>query len=319
MKSRDVGIDVLKAFLAFLVIFGHILQIGIANGDTNEYTESMKYIIYSFHMPLFAFVSGYYSTAKQDYVGFCKNKFKQLILPILFWGSIIVLFNILVLNINNITTLKGFILYDLWYLKSLFVILSLSWFYIRYLSPYYLLFFIAISLYSGGILMLALLVPSFMLGFCYRRYYESRLKKYIFSFSLFLLGIEYFFVCPSLSVDNLNFIRNLDANASIVYFHRMILALSACIVVFSLFKCIDCRLKNKKSIVWLGKIGKQSLAIYTIQSLLVEKIVVFIIQGMNMFQYIILSVLAYCLVFLIILILSKFIVNENLRLILGIK
>lgn len=55
-KTRDFYFDNLKAILIFLVILGHFL-LPIETG----YLQILKRWIYIFHMPLFIFVSGYFS------------------------------------------------------------------------------------------------------------------------------------------------------------------------------------------------------------------------------------------------------------------
>ena len=55
-KSRSPGFDVLKGLLIFLVVFGHLLE--------PQYSEAANFLyltIYSFHMPAFVFLSGWFS------------------------------------------------------------------------------------------------------------------------------------------------------------------------------------------------------------------------------------------------------------------
>ncbi|MCD8133214.1 MAG: acyltransferase family protein [Clostridiales bacterium] len=55
-KERNDHFDNIKAVLIFLVVLGHVFRNLGANGD-----EYLVYkIIYSFHMPAFLFVSGYF-------------------------------------------------------------------------------------------------------------------------------------------------------------------------------------------------------------------------------------------------------------------
>jgi len=55
-KMRDFHFDNIKAVLIFLVVLGHVFRNLGANGD-----EYLVYkIIYSFHMPAFLFISGYF-------------------------------------------------------------------------------------------------------------------------------------------------------------------------------------------------------------------------------------------------------------------
>lgn len=57
-KNRDMLLDSLKGFLMILVLIGHI---GGDNTRSNVYLQSIEVFIYLFHMPLFVFISGYFS------------------------------------------------------------------------------------------------------------------------------------------------------------------------------------------------------------------------------------------------------------------
>ena len=55
MKERDLRLDGLKFFLIFLVVLGHL--------QFYDYGIWIGYYIYSFHMPVFVFLSGFFSSA----------------------------------------------------------------------------------------------------------------------------------------------------------------------------------------------------------------------------------------------------------------
>ena len=57
IKQRLYRFDNIKFILIFLVVFGHMLE--FTPGYTN--THDIYRIIYSFHMPVFIFVSGYFA------------------------------------------------------------------------------------------------------------------------------------------------------------------------------------------------------------------------------------------------------------------
>lgn len=57
--SRNIKLDNCKAILIFLVVFGHSLEFIYG---TNGVYGALRAIIYSFHMPAFVFLSGYFST-----------------------------------------------------------------------------------------------------------------------------------------------------------------------------------------------------------------------------------------------------------------
>lgn len=52
INERNRSIDAVKGVLILLVIIGHVLV-----GPIDEHV--VRYVIYSFHMPAFFFVSGY--------------------------------------------------------------------------------------------------------------------------------------------------------------------------------------------------------------------------------------------------------------------
>ena len=57
--NRDLTIDSLKGFLILLVIFGHLL--GSLKCLENKECQAIWNFIYTFHMPLFVLISGYFS------------------------------------------------------------------------------------------------------------------------------------------------------------------------------------------------------------------------------------------------------------------
>ena len=86
--ARLVYFDALKLFAIYLVIWGHCInwyQLG-----HGEYDAIYRYI-YSFHMPLFMMISGYfsYSSMQLTAYSFFKKKFKNLIYPCISWGVIL--------------------------------------------------------------------------------------------------------------------------------------------------------------------------------------------------------------------------------------
>ncbi|MBC1492827.1 acyltransferase family protein [Listeria booriae] len=77
MNQRLVWIDNLKAYGMILVIIGHSFVLSSAY----EYSEMLMKLIYSFHMPLFFFISGYLFRNKNNKGNIFRRKWKTLILP----------------------------------------------------------------------------------------------------------------------------------------------------------------------------------------------------------------------------------------------
>lgn len=59
-KQRDYFFDNIKGFLIILVVFGHAIQY-LAFKRNSPALLGLFMLIYSFHMPLFIFISGFFS------------------------------------------------------------------------------------------------------------------------------------------------------------------------------------------------------------------------------------------------------------------
>lgn len=82
MKQRIYALDNVKGFLILLVVLGHCIQFTTAGFDQ----VLLFRIIYSFHMPLFMWVSGYVNYREYNGgLGILKRRAIQLALPFLSW------------------------------------------------------------------------------------------------------------------------------------------------------------------------------------------------------------------------------------------
>lgn len=115
-KSRDSYFDNAKFLLIFLVVFGHILRSFI---NDNEFMLYLYKFIYTFHMPAFILVSGYFAKGFKR-SGYVKKLAVKLIIPYLIFQSIYSVFYYVVqdesmTNVNPIDPQ-----WSLWFLVSLF-------------------------------------------------------------------------------------------------------------------------------------------------------------------------------------------------------
>ncbi|NLS96487.1 MAG: acyltransferase family protein [Planctomycetaceae bacterium] len=77
--------DNLKGVLIFLVVFSHFLLHYVQEGVASLFVQTLTYYIFTFHMPLFVFVSGYFSkNVEKSRV----NAFESLLLPYLVFNSL---------------------------------------------------------------------------------------------------------------------------------------------------------------------------------------------------------------------------------------
>ena len=58
IKDRDYFFDNARAILIFLVVLGHLLQ---PYTSEDKFLQALYLLIYSFHMPTFLFISGYFA------------------------------------------------------------------------------------------------------------------------------------------------------------------------------------------------------------------------------------------------------------------
>ena len=135
VKTRDSYFDNLKAVLIFLMVFGHLLEFAKGRrGNVEIYS-----IIYSFHMPVFVMVSGYFS---KNIEKARDNAFQNLFIPYL-------IFNFLfsVIMHGNLISSPFVPAFALWYLLALFVwrLLLKSVLQVRWI----LLFSVLLSLFAG--------------------------------------------------------------------------------------------------------------------------------------------------------------------------
>ena len=86
MRKRDDTIDIMKGIGIVAVIVGHMSVVPFT---------PYRNIIFSFHMPLFFILAGYFFRPNHDLRRKCRKDFQRLVIPYLFTASILLLFDIL--------------------------------------------------------------------------------------------------------------------------------------------------------------------------------------------------------------------------------
>ena len=138
VPDRTHWIDYAKAVGIILVVYGHVLD-GVMNAGIVEdlpiHNISLS-IIYSFHMPLFFFLSGLFfvsSLDKKGRAGLFRNKLDALIYPFLIWSLIDGGLGVVLSEFTNRNTTWAdvFSMFwmprgQFWFLYTLFLIFSLS-------------------------------------------------------------------------------------------------------------------------------------------------------------------------------------------------
>lgn len=183
--KRDIYWDIIKGVAIFLVVLGHSLQYFYIDSAYSN-TDFLFNFIYSFHMPLFMVVSGYfaYSSFSKPIYEVFKKKFIQIMIPNVTWS----LLTSILVYLNNPSKSFSFSL-GYWYLNALwgcYVIfgignslrLKCSWL----VYPYILM------VYAFGELLnishLISMLPFFGIGLLIRKYPSFLEDKYKLIFSV---------------------------------------------------------------------------------------------------------------------------------------
>ncbi len=111
LQTRYLHIDFLKSTAILLMILGHCIQYGTGEGPDYWGDSLFSFfpfrLIYSFHMPLFAAISGYltwFSVQNTTPLCFARKRLLGLGLPLVAWGAVNF---IIALPSTNWTALQG--------------------------------------------------------------------------------------------------------------------------------------------------------------------------------------------------------------------
>ncbi len=138
-RQRDYLFDNYKVLLIILVIIGHFTEPSYRN---NDFLYTLKWLIVSFHMPAFIFISGYFSKRELTFA----KLFQKLVIPYLIYEFIYYFFYIYVLHKET----SLYLLYpkfSLWYILALFAWRAVTPYFKK--LPYYMLLSVGLGLLIG--------------------------------------------------------------------------------------------------------------------------------------------------------------------------
>ncbi len=142
MVNRIQKWDLLKFFLMFCVVLGHFADVHTAE---NEFTQSLYLLIYTFHMPLFIFISGLFSKRMVNnrrwdkILGYLVLYFVSKLLAFAYDAIFIQKYRFFVLRESGIA----------WFMFALFVFATVTVFTSRFKPVYVLVFAVLLSLFAG--------------------------------------------------------------------------------------------------------------------------------------------------------------------------
>lgn len=135
INDKNFTIDIVKGIAIILVVFGHLIQYSIIPSGEDFFENPVFKIIYSFHMPLFIFVSGYliaFSLKRRNIYDTFKSRVRSLIVPYVAWVTIDIIVDLSKIIIENqqLSVIKLIelpirmliISPDIWFLFTLFAL-----------------------------------------------------------------------------------------------------------------------------------------------------------------------------------------------------
>lgn len=145
IKDRDYFFDNARAILIFLVVLGHLLQ---PYTSEDKFLQALYLLIYSFHMPTFLFISGYFAK-NLDKPNYLEKIAKKLLLPYVIFFAFFSLYYYFTGKEDAIQLDPFNPVFALWFLLTLFffhVVLVI----VRRYNPYIVLFIsILVSVLAG--------------------------------------------------------------------------------------------------------------------------------------------------------------------------
>lgn len=281
MGERNILLDFLKGFTIILVVLGHSIQFSQNNFDANPIFR----IIYSFHMPMFMFISGFVSfkTFDGSYNKLVK-RFKSLMIPFWAWFVFGFVFSYLKFYMkcgefpNFIYSLTSVIKrpdYGLWFLWVLFLNYILLFLSLKINSVreeiILLLFFIGINIFKNltgfnylGIDLLCWHMQFYIVGYATNKYI-LKLKSVLnisglFSIIIFPILVSFWTRSNHpVFYDYLPFNHGIKAIISFLY--RVLVPISGILAIYVFFEWLI----QKEFILKSGflRLGKLSLEIYS--------------------------------------------------------
>lgn len=264
--KRDQSIDALRALAIYLVVLGHFVQSTIIDYDNNLLFK----FIYSFHMPLFVFISGYLTYRDENLsLKFIKSRFNSLLLPYFSWMVI----STIVFSIKNEDNfgefiLKSFLYPDngLWYLWVLYFMHILYYLSkkIKKINELFSMFILSVLallisfVFNIGNIFafktLAFLLPYYILGLLANKNQNLFIKTYktwLIILPFFLILVYYW-----RRIDAIEINYKYSNSTVFIYIYKSIVALMGVVISVGMIKTIN---KFNDTILF---VGKNTLPIY---------------------------------------------------------
>lgn len=278
-RQRLVWIDILKFLAIFLVLWGHCIQ----HLTTPDFSSNQVFLfIYSFHMPLFMILSGFFAhkLAERNFREVFVSKFLQLLLPTIVFGIVYWLQSRYLFYQTN-KSLMQVLYYNFWFLKSLFVCIIMFHIGLKMSKQWHLGLIVMLILSQlidffphFRFLQLRYMFPCFVFGHTIfisktiYRYYKVITYISIVCFVLLLWHFNEFLLYPDIEINNISQI----GEGKIIYslYYKLLIGLTGSLAAMGIIFALSRKLDSNKIFLKFSDFGRYTLAIYILQSFLLE-------------------------------------------------
>ncbi|WP_449304117.1 acyltransferase family protein [Prevotella aurantiaca] len=271
-SERIIYFDAVKFLAVWMVCIGHSYYLV----DLVQPSKLYQWI-YSFHMPLFMFLCGYFSSHsyKKPFKEFLKQKSIQLIVPAISISLITILVCVIIGSPNIKIIAKSEIIGGMWFLRTLFLCSIYSYVIKRLCSNDILAAIgsILVGLFfpHGYFLQFNWMLIIFWAGYFFKAYYKFY-EKYLSIFTISSLIIFIFFcehkVPQVLTYDVLLITPNILPR-------QLLTGLSGTLSIIGCTYYFCMLLGNNNIIIQkIANIGKYTLGIYGLQSIILQRLFV---------------------------------------------
>lgn len=284
--DRNIKIDILKCIASFSVVLGHSIQYSGVS-EVSRLFDGLFLMIYSFHMPLFAIISGYllYQSVRNKGVLHTIKRRLIIVFPLIIYSiPTFISYHIFSLSDSIFKNLMHFIGYVfigngvIWFLPTILICsILLSLVSCSKYSSEFIILIIILSLFAVKDYGMALL--SFIFCFSAIGYFIARVQDnimihkeaYIICIVLYLI-LLYFWRRDYLIynglwsvIDNPNPFRQVCIDL-----YRIIIGVFGSVVVYYIVSRISFLFQDKREVTLL--VGSNTLGIYCISNLVFEYI-----------------------------------------------
>ncbi|MFE8698009.1 acyltransferase family protein [Cytobacillus sp. FJAT-53684] len=275
MKERNFYFDNAKFILIFFVVFGHLLQSFTAE---NEWISTLYKVIYTFHMPAFIFISGFFAKGYLQ-KGYLPKIVKKLILPYIIFQLIYSIFYYFLYSKSDFQIDPLTPHWSLWFLISLFFwnlfILLFAKFKAVYSVSAAILLGLAIGYFDSFSSLLSLsrtfvFFPLFLIGYYMKKEHIFCLLKpkiKVAAISIFAIVFAGFYLFPDINYEWLlgsKTYSEMEVTSISALFTRLGFYILSLVMVFSFFSLVP------RKQYFFTNLGKNTLYVYLLHGFFIR-------------------------------------------------